>query len=163
MTQKRKKVYVFCIFFALILSLVYYFFFSGFILHASYSECTHYEDFDTVKADFERVAELANQHGNGYYSPLVGLSKFENSGYTEYKLSDDDAQCLERVKAYCRDNTYNKHFLDGIRVKDNYVLFEYEDFIGCGIVKASATQMMFGFGSGKGYTKLANGWYAYYR
>ena len=78
LTKKRKRVFILIVVSiaaVLVCWLVYFLFFSGFILHASYSECTHYEDFDTVKADFERAAELVQKQGNGYYSPLVGLSK----------------------------------------------------------------------------------------
>ncbi len=163
MTKIKKRMLIGCIILFLLFCIIYLIFFSGFRFHISYSECAHYENYDSVKSDFEVIAEIVRKQGNGYYSVLSGLSKLENDSFERIQLGSHESECLARIKSYCRSSTNNKHWLDGIRVTDNYVMFEYEDFIGCGIIKASAIRMRLEFGTGNGYSNLADNWYAYYR
>lgn len=122
--------------------------------HASYHECVNYEDFDSVKADFDRIAELAYEHGDGNYS----------LGNTDVFVSDADVERIDKIISYSRSNTGNKRSLSNIRVKNGSVSFEY-DAIGCGIVKTTDIKRFIKdhdtYG-GMDYKKLADHWYSYF-
>ena len=163
MIKHKKRILICSIVAALVLSLIYLVFFSGFKMYISYVECSQYDDFDSVVDDFERIVELAKKHGNGSYIIISKLSKRENDSYKDIKLSKEDNECLKRIQKYCHENAGNKHWLDSMRVTDRYIQFEYEDFIDCGIVYTTDINSHWGFFSDYGYTKLTKNWYAYYR
>ena len=161
MTKAKKRILVCGIASALVLSLIYLVFFSGFKMYISYVECSKYDDFDSVVDDFEKVTKIVKEHGSGRYSILSGLSKYENQSYNDISLTNNEKESIENIYSYCHLNS--NRYIDKIRVGDDYVSFEYEDFIDCGIVYTTDINSHWGFFSDYGYTKLAKNWYAYYR
>ena len=163
MTKKRKT--IICCFIVLIIScLVYFVFISEIPLSITYTECANYDDFDSVQADFERIAKIASEHGDSiYYLETNGLSKIDNPKITKIKIAEADQGSIKQIQMYCSDNTTRR--LSHVIVKKDNIKFEY-DAIGCGIVKTTDIKSFIKSLSANndyGYTKLAENWYAYYR
>lgn len=166
---KSKKIIICCIIGSVIMLLIWFVGFSSYTLHVSYPECVSYDDFDSVKDDFARIAELARQQGNGTYLLFsTGLQKLGDwdgsTKYEEVPFSEEDKQRSKRIDDYCYSNAH--YGINSVRVTDDYVRFELDDFIGCGIVNASSFTMRMKYGgifNEYGFHKLAGEWYSYYR
>ena len=162
MTKAKKRILICSIVAALVLSLIYFVFFSGFKMYISYVECSQYDDFDLVVYDFERVATAVKHYGNNRYFLLTtGIKKVGDTQNPKIQFNSDERQSIDRIKSYCYSITH--HNLNIVESGENYIMFEYDDSLGCGIVYTTDINSHWGFFSDYGYTKLAKNWYAYYR
>lgn len=168
MTKKRKRVFILIVVSiaaALVCWLVYHLFFSGIKLDAVYYECSNYNDFDEMKEDFERISDIAQQSGEGSYTMIIGLQKYEENNMSrEITLNEEDKRRIERIRDYSIKET-GKWELSDLSVSDEYVWFWYRN-IGCGIIRTSDIKQVVDkqrqFGEKYGYRKLAKNWYAMY-
>lgn len=162
MTKAKKRILVCGIASALVLSLIYLVFFSGFKMYISYVECSQYDDFDSVVDDFERVSKAVKNNGNNRYFLLTtGIKIVGDTQNPKIQFNSDEKQSIDRIKSYCYSITH--HNLNIVESGENYIMFEYDDGLGCGIVYTTDINSHWGFFSDYGYTKLAKNWYAYYR
>lgn len=137
-------------------------------LHVTYNECVGFDNFDSVKEDFERIGKLAKDNGEGIYSIIGGelLRLEEKSDNKQIIISNDDKKCIENIRSQSLSHTDGKRSLDEIRVKENSIAFEYGES-GCGIVYTAEIRdfmkELTKSGEEYGYKKLAENWYSYYR
>lgn len=137
-------------------------------LHVTYNECVGFDNFDSAKEDFERIAKLAENNGVGIYSIISGeLLRFEErADNKQISISNDAKKCINNIRSQSLSHTDGKRSIDEIRVKENSIAFEYGES-GCGIVYTAAIRdfmkELTKSGEEYGYKKLAENWYSYYR
>lgn len=163
MIKHKKRILICSIVAALVLSLIYLVFFSGFKMYISYVECSQYDDFDSVVDGFERIVEIVKENGNGHYIMINGLSKKDDGVYNDINLNKNDVDKIKRIMEYSCLNTNNKWCLSDIIADDDYIRFKY-DPIGCGIVKTSDISCYIKEKTNNecGYNNLHGDWYAVY-
>ena len=102
MTKAKKRILVCGIASALVLSLIYLVFFSGFKMYISYVECSKYDDFDSVVDDFERVSKAVKNNGNNRYFLLTtGIKIVGDTQNPKIQFNSDEKQSIDRIKSYC--------------------------------------------------------------
>ena len=116
----------------------------------------------SVVDDFERVSKAVKNNGNNRYFLLTtGIKIVGDTQNPKIQFNSDEKQSIDRIKSYCYSITH--HNLNIVESGENYIMFEYDDGLGCGIVYTTDINSHWGFFSDYGYTKLAKNWYAYYR
>ncbi|MDE6520604.1 MAG: hypothetical protein K2K91_09180 [Ruminococcus sp.] len=141
--------------------------------HYSYSEYGHYDNFSTVKSDFQSVCQLLSDEGNNtYYIKTVNQDTNDKKISDSTKIELTNINKHETLNLIATDQTHLRNILENsdfcwIEVEDGAVSFEY-DAIGCGVVATSNIKKFISDLENKAddyweYEKLSDGWYTYYR
>lgn len=131
---KNKKVYLLVLGIILLFGVVYIIFFTKDHINYKYID---YDDFDSYKDDFNRIAYVLSERGDAKYlvsydSKDCIIETANKSAEVDY-LSSADLERIKRLSSYPLSENGSHASINEIEVKSGDVVFMLDD-AGCGIV-----------------------------